>query len=314
MVSMRGEVLSVNRQLWNCCLLCVLTTLCVLVTRESSSGTPITTGEVSLDFVSPPTPHAPWELFIRACHLTPSEYAQVVLTVPSEIGPGNREEILWEGPVTPGDSIIRTLSIPPPPPGRYVVAASYVARPGGPMGDLSTTKVAYVLVRTDTVFVAWSSNWENLRNEILYELRKRGLGGVSEEEMKTLAPDLAQRWHELYYPKGITTIRTGQPVKVDTNDRVGSLPGRDTIAIPGSGPPERRPPSDSMRDSVSREKDTLREWRPRTSSSRVRTPGDSEFGRSEEARKIREEIRHFMDTTSIKYDSGAVGGDNPEGP
>jgi hypothetical protein len=214
--------------------------LVVLIAAGPVGGTPITGGNITLEFTNELTPMNPWEIKVTLHWATPSDNGQVALTSPALAG-GMQEVVLFEGPIATGDSIEWEYMMPPPPPGRYHVVARYKQHPEREQGYGGATKVAYVLVREDTVFLAWTWDKENMENELEYELRQRGLEEVDPKQLDSLAPDLAERWRKV---KGWRAI--GPPpnprkekgtLPIDVSDRVFTVPDRDTIAFPGSGPP-----------------------------------------------------------------------------
>ena len=269
------------------------------------SASPASYGtKIKLEFESTPTPLESWELSIWAMTYFSFEDGLLELQLTPTAARESIEDIkLWKGKAAAHDTFTYVYRLPSPPPGLYTLHAGLVPFPDGkPQGTFGSSSIWYVKVTPDTVFLARSSNRENIRNEILYDARKRGFGAVAREAWDTLAPDLAERWRLLHGRSSIPHIRPApKPVIIEASDEERSNPCRDTIAIPGSGPPQPRVRPDTLyKNGENRGK---RPQRPRPGP--PRKPGDSEFGRSEEALKIRELIRQYNDTAQSIPDTGS---------
>lgn len=198
---------------------------------SDSGATPISSGEVSLVFKTPPTPTEPWELAIDVWAMTPSPDGRIDLELIGASGGTIQSVPLWEGSVASGDSISLHHSFPPPPPGMYALSPRFVPFPERP-GTGGASKAAYVLVTLDTVFVEWGRGGRrNLRDQILYDARKCGLGEVPPDSYDSLAPDLAKRWQDLYHPKGITTIRFVSPSKGESDSLAPRMDSIDSVGV-----------------------------------------------------------------------------------
>jgi hypothetical protein len=214
-----------------------------------------TSGEISLQFQNPPMPSGPWNLSIRVKTYLAFENGFIRLRL--KPNRGSADEIrLWEGHAAERDTFAFEYELQPPSPGLYMLGVALVPYPEGPHGTFATHSIWYINITADTVFLARSSDWENLRNEILYDARERGLGDINPNAFDSLAPDLAKRWYDLYHPKSIETIeaesqskanRDSMPPVIDVSDRTFFGPDRDTIAFPGSGPPPSKPTPDAVR-------------------------------------------------------------------
>lgn len=293
-------------------LLCVRTisglalSVCLFAAWVDGGASPMTTGTVTLDFISPPMSTEPWQLRIWGRTYSPFEDGQFELNLRSDSnGVLVRQEILWHGSAAAGDTFLVQRSLDPPNPGRYMLAARLVPFLHGTSGSGSTARIAYLLVRPDTVFLAWSSNAENMRSEMEYDLRKRGLEDVDPKLLDSLAPDLAERWRKVKGWKDIgppPKPKTSPPPKVydPSRQRIGE--GRDTTLIPGWGPPPAKPTPDSVKALFPHRGPNPRREPPPP----FLKPEDTEFGRSEEAARLRKLLKHYNDSVRAADSANSV--------
>lgn len=292
-----------------------------------------TFGEVSLTFLEPPTPDAPWHLRISARSYFQFENGKVAIAR-RRPGPGPsdvQEDIIWTGAANTRDTLVFEHYYAPPLPGLYMLVGSINPFPDGSQPHIPATfSIWYVLVRADTGLISQYDYGDLLRREVDVDIQKRGLTGVNPKQLDSLAPDLAERWRKVKGwrdigppPKPMRPPPSSPPRTYQVEDP-GEGPYRDTIAMPGSGPPPPKPiPPDYWErvreivggDTMHRRPPPPEDWggtgrdaarRPRrTRPAPSVSPEDTEFGRSEEAARLRELFKLYKDSLRAADSAGA---------
>lgn len=292
-----------------------------LVPAAVSVATPSTSGEVIIAFTSPPKSVGLWKFDIRAVSFIPFTEGEFQFRVTRDtIGsPRLRDEILWKGGMERWDSLHLTHEMEALPLGGYLISATLVPFPGRVDGNRATRTEIYLHISENGVFWSHGSVSAAKYEEILWELEQRGLGGISREEMDSLAPDLAHRIrelsisratprtdslsHELRRQWGIPprdTLPKRREIGARKEERIIQLPDRPMRVKPA---PEPRPKGPTWKEPYTVEggPPPLPE-RPPTLSGPTRRPGDSDYARSADAEEKRAAWREMQKRDSTLPD------------